>query len=120
MLSRMMHTGFLVTTLLCSTQAVHAYNMNLAIQPKENKILNNSSLWTIHATCQIKSSANKKTIKIKGNTDGSRVNGKTLHAGQATSMTIYAEKTIEVTAEPGAEVIISNMSDEPFTAVCSA
>jgi hypothetical protein len=35
-------------------------------------------------------------------------------------MTIYAEKTIEVTAEPGAEVTISNMSDEPFIATCSA
>jgi hypothetical protein len=113
-------TVFLTATLFLTTHVAQAYNVNLALKPKEDKVLSNSSLWTITATCQIKSSANKKTIKIRGNKDGSRVNGKTLTAGQATSLTIYAEKTIEVTAEPGAEVTISNMSDEPFIATCSA
>lgn len=115
-----MHKLFLAATLFCTTQIVHAYNMNLALKPNEHKVISNSSLWTIHATCQIKAGATKKTIKIKGNKDGGQVNGHSLNAGQATSMTVYTEKTIEVTAEPGAEVTISNLSDEAFTAVCSA
>lgn len=118
MLSRI-NTVFLGGALLLCSQAIQAQNMSLDLQPKQNKVLSNSTLWTIHATCQIKTSSGKKTIKIKGNKDGSQVNGKELSVGQATSLTIYSENTVEVTAEPGAQVTISNMSDEPVKAVCS-
>ena len=108
---------FLAAALFCANQAVQA--MNLDLKPKQDKVLNNSTLWTIHATCQIHSGSSKKTIKIKGNKSGGQVNGKHLAVGQATSFTVYTDKTVKVTAEPGAQVTISNMSDEPLTAVCS-
>lgn len=108
---------FLAAALFCANQTVQA--MNLDLKPKQDKVLNNTTLWTIHATCQIHAGSNKKTIKIKGNKNGGQVNGKHLAVGQATSLTVYTDKTVEVTAEPGAQVTISNMSDEPLTAVCS-
>lgn len=118
MLSRL-NTLFLGTVLLVTSQGLQAQNMNLNLQPKQDKVLSNSTLWTIHATCQIQAGSGKKTIKIKGDKDGSHVNGKELGVGQATSLTVYSDRTVEVTAEPGAQVTISNMSDEPVKAVCS-
>lgn len=118
MLSRL-HTLFVATALMCSASLVHAQNMNLDLQPKQDKVLSNSTLWTIHATCQIHGNTNKKTIKIKGNKDGGQVNGKILGVGKATSLTVYSDKTVQVTAEPGAQVTIINMSNDPVQAVCS-
>lgn len=110
----------LATTLFCTAQTGQAQNMNLDLKPQEDKVLSNSTLWTIHATCQIQAeTSSKKTIKIKGVKGGGQVNGKDLGAGKATSLTFSSEKTIEVTAEPGAQVTIINMSTEPFTATCS-
>jgi hypothetical protein len=118
MLSRL-NTLFIATALICATPALHAQNMNLDLQPKQDKVLKNSTLWTIHATCQIHGNESKKMIKIKGNTDGGQVNGKELNVGQATSLTVYNDKTVTVTAEPGAQVTIINMSNDPVQAVCS-
>lgn len=118
MLSRL-NTLFIGTIFLLGSASLQAQNMNLDLQPKQDKVLSNTTLWTIHATCQIHAGPNKKTIKIKGNKDGSQVNGKELGVGQATSLTVYSDKTVQVTAEPGAQVTISNLSDEPLQAVCS-
>lgn len=118
MLSRL-QALFLATTFLCTSHVVQAQNMNLDLKPKQDKVLNNSTLWTIHATCQIHGDSSKKTIKIKGVKNGGQVNGKNLAIGQATSLTVYTDKTVQVTAEPGAQVTIINMSDEPVQAVCS-
>lgn len=119
MLSRL-NTLFLATALFCATQGLNAQNMSLDLKPNQDRVLNNSTLWTIHATCQIHGGTNKKTIKIKGTKDGGQVNGKQLATGKATSLTMYTDKTVEVIAEPGAQVTIRNMSDEPLTAVCSS
>lgn len=118
MLSRL-HTLCFATALFCATQGLNAQNMNLDLKPQQDKVLNNATLWTIHATCQIHGGSSKKTIKIKGTKDGGQINGKHLAVGQATSLTFYADKTVNVTAEPGAQVTIRNMSNEPLTAVCS-
>lgn len=117
MLSRL--SVCLLAITLFYTAQTQAQNVNLDLKPKEDKVLSNSTLWTIHATCQIQAGTSKKTIKIKGVKDGGQVNGKELGAGQATSLTFSTEKTIKVTAEPGAQVTIMNMSAEPFTATCS-
>ncbi len=118
MLTRL-NTLFLATSLFCTAQAAHAQNMNLHLQPKQDKVISNPTPWTIHATCQIHTESSKQTIKIKGDKNGGQVDGRELTVGQATSLTVYNEKTVEVTAEPGAQVTISNTSDEPLKAVCS-
>lgn len=115
-----LNTLFLATALFCATQGLNAQNMNLDLKPNQDRVLNNSTLWTIHATCKIHGGTNKKTIKIKGTTNGSQINGKQIAVGKATSLTMYTDKTVDVIAEPGAQVTISNMSSEPLTAVCSS
>lgn len=118
---QMMKTFHMV---LCATSlliaAYQAQAMSLALAPKGDKVLKNNTIMTIHATCQIHASSSKKIIKIHGLKNTSHVNGKALNEGQSTSMTVYSEKTVEVTAEPGAQVTIVNMSNESLEAVCSA
>lgn len=106
-----------VTAFFVAAQSASA--MSLALEPKGDKMLSNDSLWTIHATCQIHGGSSKKTIKIQGVKNTAQVNGKELTAGKTTSMTVYDEKTVEVTAEPGAQVTIINLSNESVEAVCS-
>jgi len=106
--------------MLFGTQQAYAYDMNMDLPPKSDKALTNSTFSTIHATCHIHSSDSKKTIKIRGVKNKSQVNGQELAAGQTKTVTIYADKTVKVTAEPGAEVNITNTSDESVTAVCSS
>ncbi|PJD93956.1 MAG: hypothetical protein CK424_01500 [Legionella sp.] len=108
---------FLTISMLFTAHQAQAMNLDLA--PKGDKVLTNNTMWTIHATCHIHASSAKKTIKIHGVKNNSQVNGKSLNAGQTTSMTVYAEKTVQVTAEPGAQVSIMNLSNEAVQAVCS-
>lgn len=109
---------FIITTTLATTQ-IDAACLNLELAPKEHKVISNGTLWTIHATCQIQTSATKKTIQVGGLKSTSQVNGKSLSEGETTSMTVYDQKTIEVTAEPGAQVSITNMGADSVVAVCS-
>ena len=114
---KLINTLLLTTIMLFTSHQAQAMNLDLA--PKGDKVLTNNTLWTIHATCHIHASSAKKTIKIHGVKNSSQVNGKSLLAGQTTSMIVYADKTVEVTAEPGAQVNIMNLSDESVEAVCS-
>lgn len=106
-------------TLGCFALQGHGQGMNLQLSPKQDKVIANNTLWTIHATCKIHSDTNKKTIRVEGVKNTSHVNGKPLTAGHSTSMVVYDQKTIEVSAEPGAEVTITNLSNDSVEAVCS-
>lgn len=107
-----------ITACFFSSQS-QAQGMNLQLAPNTDKVISNNTLWTIHATCEMHSTASKKTIRVNGVKNISHVNGKSLTAGQSTSMTVYAEKTIEVSAEPGAQVTITNLGNDAVEAVCS-
>lgn len=117
MLRQLSLLGALASCLI--TGQLQAHDMNLHLAPKSDKVISNNTLWTIHATCEIHSTASKKTIRVNGVKNVSHVNGKSLTAGQSTSMAVYAEKTIEVSAEPGAQVTITNLSNDAVEAVCS-
>lgn len=106
-------------TAVCFSLQTHSQGMNLQLNPNQDKVITNNTLWTIHATCKIHSDNNKKTIRVEGIKNTSSVNGKSLTAGHSTSMVVYDQKTIEVSAEPGAEVTITNMSNDSVEAVCS-
>ena len=112
-------TSLVGVTLVCFSLQGHGQGMNLQLNPKQDKVITNSTLWTIHATCHIHSDANKKTIRVEGIKNTSHVNGKALTAGHSTSMVVYDDKTIEVSAEPGAAVTITNLSNDSVEAVCS-
>ena len=106
-------------TISCFALQGHSQGMNLQLNPNQDKVIANTTLWTIHATCKIHSDTHKKTIRVEGVKNTSSVNGKSLTAGHATSMIVYDQKTIEVSADPGAEVSITNLSNDSVEAVCS-
>lgn len=102
------------------SSGICAQDMNLQLNPKQNKVITNTTFWTIHATCQIHSNADSTTLRVNDVKNSSEINGKTLLAGQSTSMVVHDQKTIRVTAEPGAEVMITNLSQDQVDADCSA
>ena len=103
----------------CFTSQGHGQGMNLKLNPNQDKVIANNTLWTINATCKIHADSTKKIIRVDGIKNTSLVNGRSLTAGHSTSLIIYDQKTITVSAEAGAEVTITNLSNDRIEAVCS-
>ena len=106
-------------TISCFTLQGHGQGMNLTLNPNQDKVIANNTPWTINATCKIHADSTKKTIRVDGIKNTSLVNGRSLTAGHSTSLIINDRKTITVSAEAGAEVTITNLSNGTIEAVCS-
>lgn len=98
---------------------VDAHTINLDLAPKESKMIANNFSWTINATCTIQTNHSKKTILVNALKNTSTVNGKNLSSGQKTSVTVHNNDNLTVSAEPGAQVTILNLSVDSVQASCS-
>ncbi|KTC65795.1 Uncharacterised protein (plasmid) [Legionella adelaidensis] len=92
----------------------------IKLSPKESKQLTNNYLWTLNATCSIQTkNDNKNKIRVSILKNKGSVNGKNLTTGQGTSVTVKANDSISVSAEPGTKVNLINLGDEPVQAICA-
>lgn len=92
----------------------------ITLNPNESRVLTNNYLWTLNATCNIQSNNQVKSkIKVSILKNNGRVNGKNLSTGQATSVTVKNNTNIAVSAEPGTQVNLINLSGNGLHAVCS-
>jgi hypothetical protein len=110
--------AFLFICAALATSSVYAQHMDFNLAPKASKVVKNPYLWTLSATCTITSKdKNKISVHVLGNTGV--VNGKNLTVGQSTSVLVENKDSISVSAEPGAQVTLHNMSDDAVQATCS-
>ncbi len=110
--------AFLTTiALLLISFTVDAMSVNLA--PKQSKVLSNSTLWTINATCTIETNQPSEKILVNAIKNESHVNGQKLVSGQKKSIHVHNHESISVSAEPGAAVTIVNQGSNPIQATCS-
>ena len=76
--------------------------------------------WTLNATCVINTNTKAKNkIRLSVLDNKCAVNGKHLGVGQSTSMTVENHEAISVAAEPGTQVTLQNLSNDPIQATCS-
>lgn len=104
--------------LLPISSEVQAMSVNLA--PKQSKVLSNTTLWTINATCTIETNQTSEKILVNAIKNESHVNGQKLSGGQKKSIHVHNHESISVSAEPGAQVTIVNQGRNPIQATCSA
>ena len=98
----------------------HCQEMTLELVPKEDKVFTNHSLTSIHASCKIHTYGHDAKLKVKSVNQSTHFDGRNIDAGKSTTVTVTDQKSIEVSAEPGAEVNIRNLGKDPVEAVCSA
>jgi hypothetical protein len=91
----------------------------IKLNPNETKVLTNSTLWTLNATCTVQNTSQKKSkIKISVLKNSGKVNGKNLATGQTTMVTVSNNSSISVSAESGTQINLMNLSSEGLQAVC--
>lgn len=90
---------------------------NLQLVPHVSKSLTNNFMWTVNATCNIKSNAHGK-VRVSVLKNKGVVNGHKLADGQTTFVAVDNNDSIQVSAEPGAQVNLVNMSNNQIEAVC--
>ena len=103
------------TIMTLATPKVYAQQMSLQLAPNGSKVMTNHFVWTLNATCIIKTKAKNK-IRVSVLDNKGAVNGKNLAIGQATYMVVQNHDSISVSAEPGTEVTLQNMSNDPVQA----
>ena len=84
-------------------------NIGLRILP--DQVMTNHFVWTLNATCIIKTKTKNK-IRVSVLDNKGAVNGKNLAIGQATYMVVQNHDSISVSAEPGTEVTLQNLSND--------
>ncbi|KTD63910.1 S-Ena type endospore appendage [Legionella spiritensis] len=107
--------------LLFGAISIQAYaQKTISLAPNENKLLTNSALWTLNATCHVQSNKTVRgKIKISVLKNQGTINGKKLSTGQATLVTVKNSSNISVSAEAGAQINLTNLGAEGLQAVCS-
>ncbi|KGP62462.1 hypothetical protein EP47_14435 [Legionella norrlandica] len=106
--------GFLISFLSFPMYA----QKTIRLGPNETKLLKNSSLWTLNATCNIQGNADGK-IRIIVLKNNGKINGKNLSTGQGTSFKVKNNTSISVSAESGTQINLINLGDQELQAVCS-
>ncbi len=108
--------SFLLVFGLFSTES---QSKTLNLSPNESKLMTNSSLWTLNATCTFQNiNEHKGKVKITVMKNSGSINGKNLSAGQATSVTVKNNSSVSVSAESGTQINLMNLSSDPIQAVC--
>ncbi len=111
-------SAIVLTILVFATSNAYAQQINLNLAPNASKKMTNHYGWTLSATCTVQTKATNK-IRVSMLDNKGTVNGKNLKTGQATSMVVKNNDSISVTAEPGAEITLENLSDDPIQATCA-
>lgn len=109
----------LSTLILLAFFSSQIHAKTIALKSNESKLLTNSSLWTLNATCTIQ--GNNQThskIKIGVLKNSGSINGKNLSTGQSTFVTVKNKSTISVSAEAGTQINLTNLGNEELQAVC--
>ena len=96
----------------------YAAQMNFKLMPKASKVVSNNYSWTLEAICTIQANQPKNELLVKVTHSKGTVNGKSLAAGQTTSVVVDNNESISVVAEPGAQVNVMNLSSAPIQAEC--
>ena len=117
-MSKFFNITAMVLVGLLSSQAYASKVIKL--NPNESKLLTNSSLWTLNATCNIQSNNQvKNKIRVSIVKNKGIVNGRNLNSGQATSVSVKNNQNISFSAEPGTQVNLINIGTDSVQAICA-
>ena len=107
-----------LTIMVLTSSNAYAQQLSLNLAPNGSKVVTNHYGWKLSATCSIQTKT-KNTIRVSVVDNNGSVNGKNLTVGQSTSVTVHNHDNISVSAEPGTQVILHNLSDDAVQATCS-
>lgn len=111
-------SAIVLTIFVFATSNAYAQQINLNLAPNASKKMTNHYSWTLSATCTVQTKATNK-IRFSVLDNKGTVNGKNLNEGQTTSVVVKNNDSISVSAEPGTEVTLQNLSDDPIQATCA-
>jgi hypothetical protein len=106
--------------LLIGIISSQAHAKTLELKSNESKLLTNSAIWTLNATCTIQGTHKTSSkIKIGVLKKNGTINGKSLSTGQFTFVTVNDNSRISVSAEAGTQINLRNLGHEELQATCS-
>lgn len=119
MAKRLTATLFFLLAVFVTYEA-KAQSMHFILASKSTKKVENTTLWTITASCSIQSKADKNEVVVSMLKNKGSVNGKSLNPGHKTAIMMHAHNNLTVVAEPGATVNVTNEGQNTIEATCSA
>lgn len=121
-------------TLLCSTGLICGSNAIAAEQPAQQQGIaidfqlspnspqkfTNTAFWTIDAKCKISTPDSANDIYVHAIKKSGKINGSKISAGDSVVVTVHSGQNLNLTAESGAQVEITNRGSHTITASCTA
>ena len=89
------------------------------IAPHEALSLSNPFLWTIKSVCTITSPSNNSPLTIKAVKKSGSVNGTNLSAGNSLNLLVNYHDKLDITAQSGAQVELTNHDEATLVAECT-
>ena len=90
-----------------------------ALPPNDPQIFKNPFLWDISAECVITSDIDAYPLLVRVLRKKGTLNGKHLSTGDTVQLILHAKDKIRLTAVSGAEVELTNLSNEMVKADCA-
>ncbi|MDX1838824.1 hypothetical protein DIZ81_13710 [Legionella taurinensis] len=89
------------------------------LPPNSPQVFSNYFFWTVTATCVMHSEDPSNNILVKALSKSGKINGMPLTKGQQTVITIHNRDHIEISADSGAQVELTNYGPHTVKATCS-
>lgn len=115
------------SSLLCGSNAFsaneHILSQGLAVEyqfpPNSPQVFSNIFFWTIKASCTVTSNTPNHYMAAKMLSKTGSVNGQPLNAGDETGLMSQPGDVLQITADPGAKVELTNRGTDTITASCT-
>jgi len=112
----MMLSGLILVGFLSSQ--VHAKSITLS--PHETKPFANNTFFVINAQCTVRSAKQwLNKIKISVLKNKGVINGKNVSTGNVTTVSLMNDATMNVSADSGMEINLTNLSDVALEVICN-
>ena len=110
----------LSSLILIGCLATSAHAKSVTLNPHETKPFANNTVFVINAQCTVRSTkqcANK--IKISVLKNKGVINGKNVSTGHTTTVSVKNNATMNVSADSGMEINLTNLNDVALQVVCN-
>lgn len=87
--------------------------------PNDPQIISNQYLWTVNATCIIKSKTEDNFLSFKVTKKQGTLNDEVLVAGDSRVIRLKYNDEMKMTAKSGAEVELLNIGKDPIVTECT-
>lgn len=108
------------SALAANHQLAPGLSITYVLVPHQPEVFSNDWIWTITAKCTIRTPDQQDALVVKMLNNKGAIDGRQVSKGDQFSFNVVNGQKVEIVAEKGAKVQLTNLGASPISAVCGS